>query len=89
MFHKLNDANVVLCRGGMYREAALWHRNGVLFAEHGVSLVRLHSEGYTSAKHIMWEEITGVKYLTLHGSTKLMRIAPEIPQQPYALQKVY
>jgi hypothetical protein len=76
MFHKLDDATVLLRRNGLFRDAKLWHRKGVLFAEHGASLVRLHTEGYTSAKHVRWEEIAGVEYGGAAGSTKLVRVIP-------------
>jgi hypothetical protein len=60
MFHKIEDASVVLASGGVYRYAPLFVHNGQVFAKFGSGYVKLmKSSGGTSKGNVSWSDFQG------------------------------
>ncbi len=58
LFHKLEDAQVILRTGQGYKQADLYTRHGLLYAKNGSYFVRLigFHKGTTNP-NVQWEEI--------------------------------
>ena len=57
LFHVIDDAHVVLCSRGVYRQAKLYRRGRELFAGWGSGYVRLLSASGTTAPAVSWRDI--------------------------------
>lgn len=58
MFAHIEDGHVILRKGGIYRPAKVYVRNGYLFAGYAGGYIRLSKhEGATSARDVLYEEL--------------------------------
>lgn len=56
-FTRVEDGHVIVRRGGVYRQADLFHRKEKLFARIGGGFIRLAAGGATSVTAVSWLEI--------------------------------
>lgn len=56
-FKELPGDTALLVSGGVYRQAPLFERNGVLFAKWGAGFIRLTVTGATSAPAVQMHEL--------------------------------
>lgn len=59
MFHIIEDAYVITCSKGVYKQQKLYYRNDKLYAGNGSSFVMLMSNFGTSNPNMSWKEIHG------------------------------
>ena len=55
LFHVIEDAHTVLRRRGVFKQAKLYRRSGVLYAGVGGGFVRLMTNGGTTQPDTLWE----------------------------------
>lgn len=59
LFALIEDGYVLLRKGGVFRPAKVYLRNGFIYANHGGGFVRLSkNEGATSCKDLLYEDLT-------------------------------
>jgi len=56
-FAKIEHGLVITFNKGIYRQVALYERNGNLFAQHGSGFVKLYPEGRTGIPSMAWKDI--------------------------------
>lgn len=56
-FTRVEDGHVIVRKGGVYRQTALYRRKEKLFAQFGAGFVRLAGGGATSVTSLSWLEI--------------------------------
>ena len=63
LFTIIPDAQVVLRSKGIFKQAALYSREGRLYAKWGSGFIGLrHTGSGTTVPHVLWEHIEGVAY---------------------------
>lgn len=59
MFALIEDSYVLLRKGGVFRPAKVYVRNGFLYANHGGGFVRLSkNDGATSCRDLLYEDLS-------------------------------
>lgn len=58
LFSQINDSFVLLHKGGRYKEAPLFERDGYLYAKDGAWWVKLKTSGVTSVPKLFWTNLT-------------------------------
>jgi hypothetical protein len=58
LFHIVEDQQVILRANGVYRQAPLYQRAGLLYAKHGSGFIGLRGNNGTTVPNIGWEDIS-------------------------------
>jgi hypothetical protein len=81
LFHQIDDAFVILCSRGVYRQAKVFQRDGDVYAGYGNGFVRLYaSSNGTSVPHVSWMDAHGVPEM-LPDRLGRMALAPAVRTQ--------
>lgn len=75
LFHVIDDAFVILCSRGVYRQAKLYRRGLSLYAAFGGGFVKVMGMNGTSAPNVSWREIVNGSMENIaweHGSPRLL-----------------
>lgn len=59
LFTIVEDAQVILCSKGVYRQAKVYARDGKTFAAWGSGFIRLSQNGVTTLPNVRWLDIDG------------------------------
>jgi hypothetical protein len=59
MFHVIEDAAVITCSKGVFKQQKLYYRGDRLYAGNGSSFVMLMGSFGTSTPNVSWREIIG------------------------------
>ncbi|WP_027854423.1 hypothetical protein [Marinobacterium litorale] len=80
----LEDAQIIIRKGGRYRQLKLYRRGSQLFMKMGADFIALLSNGRTANFDWSWDEISGVKPVT--GEMDRLHLLEEV-EPPKAQKK--
>lgn len=64
LFHQVPDAHIILASKGVYRQTAVFTRNGRLYAKYGSGFIGLRQQDNgTTVPNVRWEHVEGVEYV--------------------------
>lgn len=59
LFHVVDGAQAILHSKGVFRQTAVFHREGRIYAKWGGGYVRLGAANSTSVPHVSWRALDG------------------------------
>ena len=75
LFHRIDDAKAVICRGRVYKQVDLYRRGEHAFVPHAGGYVRLLRDGMTTDPVLRWDGIEAPCGITLRAGCPIAETA--------------
>lgn len=57
LFHRIEEAQAIIRRKGVYKQVPLYHRNGKIYAGYGGGFIQMLRSNNTTHPDTSWEEV--------------------------------